>query len=282
MFRLSPIRNAEEFKFLCVLQSILHKTTFKDNRTGTKTKSIFSPPELRFSLENNSLPLLTTRKLPLRHIFEELMWFIRGQTDVRILRNKNIHIWDDNSSIEFLTANGFYHIPEWNIGKSYGYQFRHAKIDQLYEAIQLINKNPTSRRIIINLWNVEDLMEMVLPPCLFCYQFHVEDGTLSCKATQRSSDISLAGGWNITTISLLTILIAKVCNLKPKEIIWSVGDAHIYENQITGVETQLSRCPRPFPRLHLLDKKEITQFEFTDLILEDYNPYPSIKLAMNA
>lgn len=271
-----------ESKFLNILKTIIIQPTTRHSRTGVDIKSVFAPPELRFSLENNTFPLLTTRKLPLRHIFEELMWFIRGQTDANILRNKNIHIWDGNSSRQFLDSNGFEHLPEWNIGKSYGYQFRHSGKDQLKEVVRLLKTDPTSRRIIINLWNVGDLDAMVLPPCLFCYQFYVENNMLSCKATQRSSDISLAGGWNIATVSLLTILLAQVCGLKPKEIIWSVGDAHVYVNQIDSVITQMTRVPREAPRLHLIrHRDDITSYVYDDLVLVDYNPHPPINIKMN-
>jgi thymidylate synthase len=215
------------------------------------------------------------------------MWFLRGQTDVNILRDKNIHIWDGNSTREFLDNNGFYHLPEWEIGKSYGYQFRNSggHVDQLQNTINLIKSNPTSRRIIINLWNPTEIDEMALPPCLMMYQFYVTDGKyLSCKATQRSSDISLAGGWNIATISLFTIMMAHVCELKPKEIIWSIGDAHIYLNQIDAVKTQLQRLPRPFPTLHVIkspENNDITKFEYNHFRLDNYTPHPPIKLSMN-
>lgn len=279
--------NPEEFRFISVLRQIMNQQSIRTNRTGMKTKNVFSPPELRFSLLDNRFPLLTTRRLPLRHIFEELMWFIRGQTDVSILRNKSVHVWDMNSSRNFLDSNGLAHFPEWEIGKSYGYQFRTfgGHYDQLEQAIRLLKTDPTSRRILINLWNPSELNCMALPPCLFCYQFYVENGEyLVCKATQRSSDISLAGGWNIATVSLFTIMMANVCGLKPKEIIWSVGDAHIYLNQLNGVEEQLKRDPRPFPTLSIVKSpknNDITTFEYNHFRLNDYMPYPKIKLEMN-
>jgi thymidylate synthase len=279
--------NTEEIKFLEILSTILGQEESREDRTKVGTKSIFSPPELRFSLENNSFPLLTTRKLPLRHIFEELLWFLRGHTDVGKLQEKKVYVWNANSTREFLDNNGFSHLPENEIGKSYGYQFRKSGgfYDQLSNVIHLLKTNPTSRRIIINLWSPHEIDDMVLPPCLFCYQFYVSDGEyLSCKATQRSSDISLAGGWNIATISLLTILLAHICNLKPKEIIWSVGDAHIYLNQLDGVREQITRTPREFPKLFVVKNpkdNEITNFEFDHLKLVDYKPHPRIKLSMN-
>jgi thymidylate synthase len=286
--------NTEEYQILNTLSNIL-KQSPRIERTGTGTKSLFSPPEMRFSLENNRFPLLTTRKLPLKHIFEELMWILRGETDVKILQNKKVRVWDANSSRDFLDNNGLQHLPEWDIGESYGFNMRHfggvytevesGGFDQLSDVIHLLKTNPTSRRIIINLWNPNSWKNAALPPCLFCYQFYVTDGKyLSCKATQRSSDMSLAGGWNIATISLLTIMVAYVCNLQPKEIIWSVGDAHIYLNQIEGVQQQLTREPRPFPSFYIIKSPindDITKFEYDHFRLDDYAPYPSIKLAMN-
>lgn len=277
--------NEEECKFLQVLQMILSQPDFRSNRTGVRTKSIFCPPELRFSLRDNQFPLLTTRKLSLRLIFEELMWMIRGQTDVSILQSKRVNVWNANSTREFLDQSGKSHIAEGHIGKSYGYQFRKygGYYDQLLNAIHLIRNDPTNRRIIINLWNPCDLDDMALPPCLYCYQFYVSNGMLSCKATQRSSDITLAGGWNIATISLLTILIAHVCDLVPNEIIWSVGDAHIYENQIESASHQCEQIPKSFPTLHITRSvKDITQFEFECLELRNYHPQKSISVAMNA
>lgn len=277
--------NEEECKFLQVLKIILSQPDFRSNRTGVRTKSIFCPPELRFSLRDNQFPLLTTRKLSLRLIFEELMWMIRGQTDVSILQSKRVNVWNANSTREFLDHNGKSHIAEGHIGKSYGYQFRKygGYYDQLSNAIHLIRNDPTNRRIIINLWNPCDLDDMALPPCLYCYQFYVSNGMLSCKATQRSSDITLAGGWNIATISLLTILIAHVCDLVPNEIIWSVGDAHIYENQIESATQQCEQIPNSFPTLHITRSvKDITHFEFDYLELRDYHPQKSISVAMNA
>jgi thymidylate synthase len=276
--------NREESAFLQTLRRIMNQTTFNPNRTGVLTKRIFSPPELRFSLEHNVFPLLTTRRLPLRHIFEELMWFLRGETDVRLLQARGVGVWNENSNRKFLDANGFSGMPEWSIGKSYGYQFRNG-VDQLSRTIHLLKTDPYSRRIIINLWNPEDLSEMVLPPCLFCYQFYVSsDGYLSCKATQRSSDIALAGGWNIATISLLTIMLAHVCDLRPKEIVWSVCDAHIYANQFKAVQEQLSRSPTYFPYLYLrkCPPINITKFEWNHFKLESYNPHPPIQIDFNA
>jgi thymidylate synthase len=288
-----------ERDFLQLLQHILSQPDRKD-RTGTGTRSVFSPPEMRFSLENNTFPLLTTRKLSLRLIFEELMWFLRGQTNVSILREKGVHVWNGNTSRAFLDQRGLTHYEEGDLGPSYSFQFRHfgaeynncktdytgQGFDQLQYVINEIKQNPFSRRLIINLWNANDLDKMSLQPCGFCYQFYVDETQtyLSCKLTQRSSDIALAGGWNIASASLLTYMIAHVCGLKPKELIWSLGDTHIYLNQIEAVKEQLKQTPASFPTLHIVqspEKNEITNFEFNHFKLEDYNPSKPIKIQMN-
>ena len=286
-----------EYKFLSVLRRIMTQNNIRPDRTGTGVKSIFGV-DLRFSLENNKFPLLTTRKIPLRMVFEELMWFLRGKTDVRILQDKNVHVWDANTTREFLDNRGLHHYKVGDIGPGYGFQFRysgakyincdsnyeHQGFDQLQYVINLLKTDPTSRRILINLWNPSDLDKMALVPCGFCYQFHVNDGMLSCKITQRSSDIALAGGWNIASASLLTYMLSHICNLKPKEVIWSVGDCHIYQNQFDGVVEQLKRTPRQCPTLHLINTsvKDITKFEYKDFVLHNYKPYPPIKLPLNA
>lgn len=278
--------NEEETRFLSVVASILYQSETRPNRTQVATRSVFSPPELRFSLENNRFPLLTTRRLPFRPILEELLWMIRGQTDVSVLQSKQINVWNANVTRAFLDVNGRPHIAEGHVGRSYGYQFRRfgGWYDQVNEAIRLIRTDPTSRRILINLWNPCDLADMALPPCLFCYQFYVSNGTLSCKATQRSSDIVLAGGWNIATISLLTIMMAHVCGLTPKEIIWSVGDAHVYENQVEVAQLQCQRKPTSFPTLSIVKSpqdNDITRFELDHFDLQGYHPIGSLSVAMN-
>jgi len=286
----------EEVNFLNILRDIL-KQPDRSDRTTIGTKSIFSPPELRFSLRNGQFPLLTTRKINLKFVFEELMWFLRGQTDVSVLREKGIHIWDGNTNRSFLDQRGLAHYNDWDLGPSYGFQFRHSGapyidcktdytgqgVDQLQYVIDEIKRNPYSRRLVINLWNPSDLGKMALQPCGFCYQFYVSNGELSCKLTQRSSDIALAGGWNVASASLLTIFIASVCDLTPGELVWSIGDAHIYLNQLDAVRIQLQRDPKPFPTLRLKQtRKNITEYEFTDIELHNYTPYNHIKIHFNA
>ena len=288
-------RNTEEEAFIRQLYHILENGKERIDRTGVGIIGVFGV-DMRFDISTH-FPLMTTRQVSLKMIFEELMWFLRGQTDVKILESKKVPVWTPNSTREFLDLQGLQHYREGDVGKSYGFQFRHygadyfdcetdytgKGFDQLAYVIDLIKNDPTSRRIIINLWNPLDLNKTALPCCGFCYQFYVDDGYLSCKVTQRSSDISLAGSWNVASASLFVYLLADICGLKPKEVIWSVGDCHIYKNQIEAVKEQLKRIPRRFPVLKIVNSREnITDFEFTDLKLLGYNPYPRIKVAMNA
>jgi dihydrofolate reductase/thymidylate synthase len=290
--------NYEEYQFLDTMNDIIRNGTIKQNRTGIATKSIFSR-DLRFNLRNGQIPMTTTRPVSIRYIFEELMWVLRGETNNKILNKKKIHIWDDNTSREFLDKSGLKWLPEGDIGASYGFQMRRygAKyldcntnyelkgFDQLEYVINLIINNPNSRRIIMNLWNPTQLNEMSLPPCLYGYQFYVDNGYLSCKLIQRSSDISLAGSHNCTSGALLVHMICKIAGLLPGELIWSPSDIHIYLNQEESVKTQLYRIPKPFPTLKIKNspkKNNILKFEFTDLELTNYEPFPKINFSMNA
>lgn len=293
-FRKYDIKNKEEDNMLKLLSDVLEKGVVKKDRTGTGTKSLFSR-ELRFDISNWNIPMMTTRPVSFKIIFEELMWILRGQTDNKILNNKKIKIWNDNTSREFLDKQGLYHYKEGDIGPSYGFQMRHYGeeykgcdyeyngYDQLEYVIDLIKNNPDSRRILINLWNPVQKKEMSLPPCVYGYQFYVSEGKLSCKIIQRSSDISLAGSHNCASGALFTMMLCKITNLKPGEIIWSPSDIHIYLNQIESVKEQLKRTPRPFPFINIKkNHKKITDFEFSDFELIGYNPYPKIHFAMNA
>lgn len=287
----------QEQQILDTLSTILKEGETRSDRTRIGTRSIFGV-DMRFDLTDNNFPLITTRKLSLRMVFEELMWFLRGQTDAKILKDKKVPVWNANSSREFLDARGLSHYEEGDIGSAYGFQFRHfgAKytdchtdytgqgFDQVEYVIKLLKTNPTSRRIIMNLWNPTTLDEVALPPCLMMYQFYVSEGKyLSCKLTQRSSDISLAGGWNIATGSLLVYMLSAICNLKPKELIWSVGDCHVYLNQIDGVKEQLKRTPKRPPKLHIVKTPHsLEEFEYNCFRLSNYTPHPAIKLALNA
>lgn len=283
-----------EKDFLNIIEDVLLTTTPRKNRTSSNTLNIFGR-SLRFDV-SKSFPLLTTRKMFFRGIFEELMFFIRGQTDSKILEEKNIAIWKANTTKEFLQSRNLPY-NEGDMGHTYGFSLRNfgAKyidcntepfprgFDQLQYVINEIKTNPTSRRLVISLWEPNHFEDATLPPCLYGYQFYVEDDELSCIATQRSSDIVVAGGWNIAFSSLFLVLIASVTNLKPKNLIWNVGDIHIYENNIEAANEQLSRKCYEFPTLKLIDPpKDITKFEFNNLKLENYNCHPKINLQMNA
>lgn len=287
--------NHEELKFLELMEKAKRGIS-RPSRTGVGTVSTFCH-QLRFDLSRYHIPLLTTRPVPLKTVFHELMWFLSGSTDVAKLHEKGIHIWDANSNAEFLKKYGMPY-EEWDIGPSYGFQMRYAGaiykdcktdykeqgFDQLADVISKLKSDPSGRRIMINLWNVADVEKMALPPCAFCYQFYVSEGRLSCNLTQRSSDIALAGGWNIATASLLTFMLAKVTKLKPGELIWSPADIHIYMNQLEGVEEQLKREPRQFPMIYLKDPEDgdITKFTWDKVDLYNYEPHKKIKFVMNA
>lgn len=293
--------NKEEVAFLDILREILDKGADRSDRTAIGTRAVFGK-FLEFDLSNNTFPLGTTKQVPLRLVFEELMWFLRGQTDTRILQEKGVGVWMGNSTREFLDKRGLQHLDAGDIGPAYGFNFRHygaeyasckddytdKGCDQLSEVLRLIKTDPHSRRIIINLWNPATLDECALPPCLFMYQFFVDGDKLSCLMTQRSSDISLAGLWNVATGALLTYIIAQMTGLQPQTLKWSIGDAHIYNNQVNAAKQQISRTPRAFPKLFFKESapsftngRDITEFEYSDLRLVYYNPHPSIKSIMN-
>lgn len=287
---------AEEYKFLHTIRRITQQPMVRTDRTRVGTKSIFGV-DLRFSLQGQQFPLLTTRKMALRPIFEELMWILRGQTDVSILEQKGVNVWTPNSTRAFLDARRLHHYATGDIGPGYGFQMRHfgatyvncttdytsRGVDQLQHAVQALSHDPTSRRIMINLWNVADLTKMALPPCGFGYQFYTDGTWLSCKVYQRSSDILLAGGWNIASASLFVYLMASVTRLHPKELIWSVGDCHVYQNQLEVAEKQLDRIAFAPPKLVIRNqRRRITDFEFADVELQMYRHHSKLTIPMNA
>jgi thymidylate synthase len=299
-YRIYEFLNQEEGYFLSSLREVIECGANRADRTRIGTKAVFGH-YFEFNLSGNTIPLGTTKPVPLRLVFEELMWFLRGQTDSKILEAKGVNIWKGNSSREFLDSRGLAY-KEGDTGPAYGFAFRHygadyvgadanyegKGFDQLEEVIRLIREEPHSRRILINLWNPAALHKTPLPPCLYGYQFFVdtEKKTLSCLMSQRSSDISLAGFWNIATGSLLTILLARITGLKPSCLKWMVGDIHIYNNQIDAVQTQLGRAARCYPKIFFKDTApsspgNITDFVYEDIILVGYNPYPAIKSIMN-
>lgn len=286
--------NTDEYNFLSIGDHILDHGVSKNDRTLTGTKSFFGA-QLTFDLSNNTFPLLTTRKMFLRGIFEELMLYIRGQTNSKILEEKKIFVWKGNTSREFLDKNNLQHLPVGDMGPSYGFLFRHfggqyvncntnytsVGYDQLANVIHLLKTNPTSRRIIISLWDPNVVDKCPLPPCLYNYQFYVNDKKLSCMMTQRSSDYAVAGGWNIATGALLTIMLARVCDLIPDTLIWNIGDLHLYNNVIENFTVQLMRIPYLFPKLYINKKDSIESYQFSDLELVNYQFHSSLDFPMN-
>ena len=257
-------------QYLSLLQHIMDQGTDKSDRTGTGTRSVFGY-QMRFNLEEG-FPLVTTKKLHLKSIIYELLWFLQGDTNVKYLNEHNVSIWD-----EWANENG-------DLGPVYGKQWRSwegadGKIyDQLAEAIHLIKTNPDSRRIIVNAWNVGDLPKMALSPCHALFQFYVADGKLSCQLYQRSADAFLGVPFNIASYALLTMMMAQVTGLKPGDFIHSFGDLHIYNNHFEQVKLQLTRTPFPLPAMRLNpDVKDLFDFRFEDFTLENYQSHPHIK-----
>jgi thymidylate synthase len=253
-----------------LLKYIYQNGTYKTDRTGTGTKSIFGA-QLRFNLADG-FPLITTKKVHLKSIIYELLWFIKGQTNTKFLTDNGVTIWN-----EWADEDG-------NLGPIYGYQWRSwptpdgKHIDQLSEVIETIKKNPDSRRMIVSAWNVADLPKMALMPCHAFFQFYVANGKLSCQLYQRSADMFLGVPFNIASYALLTLMVAQVCNLQPGDFIHTFGDAHIYTNHFEQVELQLSREPKPYPQIKLNPNiTSIFDFTYNDFTLENYNPHPAIK-----
>lgn len=288
--------NAEEQQYLDLIKKILAEGKARPDRTGVGTIGFFGA-QMRFSLENNNFPLLTTKRTFYRGIVEELLWFIRGDTNADHLRARNVHIWDGNGSRAFLDSRGFHDRDEWDLGPVYGFQWRHfgAKyvdmhtdytgqgVDQLQNVIDTLRNNPYDRRIIMSAWNPADLELMALPPChMFC-QFYVQDGKLSCLMYQRSCDVGLGVPFNIASYSLLTIMIAHVTGLQPGEFIHCMGDTHIYSNHVEALQEQIQRTPRPFPKLYIrpgTQTESIDGFKFEDFELVGYEPYEKISMKM--
>lgn len=257
-------------QYLELMRHVLDYGYQKSDRTGTGTRSVFGY-QLRFKL-SDGFPLVTTKKCHLRSIIHELLWFIKGDTNIQYLQNNNVSIWD-----EWADENG-------DLGPVYGHQWRSwstdqgTSVDQLMQVINQIKNTPDSRRMIVSSWNVGDLDKMKLPPCHAFFQFYVVDGKLSCQLYQRSADIFLGVPFNIASYALLTQMIAQVCQLKPGDFVHTFGDAHLYLNHLEQARLQLSREPRALPSLKLNPQiDQITDFKYEDISLENYNPYPAIK-----
>jgi len=256
--------------YLDLMQHVLNEGTQKHDRTGTGTISVFGY-QMRFNLQEG-FPLVTTKKCHLRSIIHELIWFLKGDTNIAYLKENGVSIWD-----EWADENG-------NLGPVYGSQWRSwptangQHIDQIKQVINQIKTNPDSRRLIVSAWNVGEIEHMALPPCHAFFQFYVADGKLSCQLYQRSADIFLGVPFNIASYALLTMMVAQVCGLQAGDFIHTLGDAHLYNNHLEQTRLQLSREPRPLPSMKLNPKvSDIFDFTFEDFTLENYDPHPHIK-----
>jgi thymidylate synthase len=256
--------------YLDLLRHVLDHGTRKSDRTGTGTLSVFGA-QLRFDL-NAGFPLMTTKKVHLKSIIHELLWFLKGETNTRYLKEHGVSIWDEWAK------------PDGELGPVYGYQWRSwpaadgRHIDQISQVLEQLRKNPDSRRMIVSAWNVADLDRMALMPCHAFFQFYVADGRLSCQLYQRSADMFLGVPFNIASYALLTLMIAQVCGLKPGDFVHTFGDTHIYLNHLEQVNEQLSREPRPLPVMKLNPGvKDLFAFKYEDFTLENYDPHPAIR-----
>lgn len=257
-------------QYLDLMQHVLDHGTQKHDRTGTGTISVFGH-QMRFNLEDG-FPMVTTKKLHLKSIIHELIWFLQGDTNIKYLKDNNVRIWDEWAD------------EQGNLGPVYGAQWRSwptadgRHIDQIAQVIKTLKENPDSRRIMVSAWNVAEIENMKLPPCHALFQFYVADGKLSCQLYQRSADIFLGVPFNIASYALLTMMVAQVCNLQVGEFIHTLGDAHIYNNHIEQAKLQLTRAPKPLPQMKINpDVKDIFAFRYEDFTLENYEAHPHIK-----
>jgi thymidylate synthase len=267
---LNSVINPEERQYLDLVAEVLERGTPKSDRTGTGTHSLFGC-QLRFSL-GEAFPLLTTKKLHLKSIIYELLWFLRGDTNVNWLRDRGVTIWN-----EWAKEDG-------DLGPIYGYQWRKWRtpdgrvIDQIANVLNSLRHSPDSRRHIVSAWNPADIDQMALPPCHALFQFYVAGGRLSCQLYQRSADLFLGVPFNIASYSLLTLMVAQVTGLKPGDFVHTLGDAHLYLNHFEAARKQLERAPNPFPRLHLNPAvKDLFEFRYEDFTLEGYDAHPAIR-----
>lgn len=257
-------------QYLNLLQRILHEGVEKNDRTGTGTISVFGN-QMRFHLDDG-FPILTTKRVHLKSIIYELLWFLRGDTNAHWLQEHGVRIWN-----EWADEDG-------NLGHIYGYQWRSwpdyngGSIDQIKDVVSQIKSNPDSRRLLVSAWNVADLDKMNLPPCHILFQFYVAQNRLSCQLYQRSADTFLGMPFNIASYSLLTMMVAQVCGLQLGDFVYTTGDTHIYKNHLDQVRLQLTRQPRPLPTMLINpDVKDIFSFQYEDFSLVNYNPYDTIK-----
>lgn len=297
--------NSEELNYLSMLRHILDNGVERSDRTGVGTYSVFGT-QLRFSLENDVVPMLTTKKIYLKSVVEELLFFLRGETDTKNLEAKGSNIWRSNTTRDFLDKRGLVDLPEGDMGKSYGFQWRNFGgkitsgkydagrrppmdryadgVDQLSQVINTLKTNPTDRRIIISAWNPKQIPEMALPPCHMHCQFYANDGKLSAQFYMRSVDTFLGLPFNILSYALLTRIVAQTAGMQAKELIFTGGDTHIYTNHLEPVQEQLSRTPFAFPTMVIgADLKNISDIEkltLQDFQLQNYQCHPAIKAEM--
>ena len=257
-------------QYLDLLQHVLDNGTDKSDRTGTGTRSVFGY-QMRFNLADG-FPVLTTKKLHLKSIIHELLWFLAGDTNIRYLKENGVRIWD-----EWADENG-------DLGRVYGAQWRSWRgangetVDQIANVVRQIRQTPDSRRLIVSAWNPAEVDDMALPPCHALFQFYVANGKLSCQLYQRSADIFLGVPFNIASYALLTMMMAQVCGLQAGEFVHTLGDAHLYQNHLEQAQLQLTREPRALPKMHINpDVRDIFAFKFDDFTLSDYDPHPHIK-----
>lgn len=290
------LKKSQEFNYLNILQHVLFNGINRSDRTNVGTLSVFGS-QMRFDLKN-SFPLLTTKRVPFQSVLKELLWLVKGDTNSKHLQDQGVNIWNGNTTREFLDNRGLTHLPEGDIGEMYGHQWRHwgstytnctadysnQGIDQLQQVIDEIKSNPTSRRLIVTALNPSSYNNSCLLPCHTTFQFYVDTtkNTLSCHLYQRSGDLFLGIPFNIASYSILTYMVAKICNLQPGEFIHTIGDSHVYLNHVEQVNLQLSRNPKPFPTLSLKNRSydSIDDFTLQDFELSNYNPHPSIKAPM--
>ena len=290
----SVLREHEEYQYLDLIKEIIEEGVERSDRTGTGTLSVFGR-QMRFNLRRGQLPLLTTKRVFWRGVAEELLWFVKGSTNAKELSQRGVKIWDGNGSREFLDSRGLTEREEMDLGPVYGFQWRHfgaeysdmhadyagQGVDQLAEVVEKIKNNPTDRRIVLTAWNPAALAKMALPPCHMFAQFYVANGELSCQMYQRSCDMGLGVPFNIASYSLLTVMLAQVCGLKPGEFVHTLGDAHVYLNHVDPLLEQLQNEPRPFPTLRINpDVKDIDGFSMEDFTLEGYKPHKTIPMKM--
>mgnify|MGYP001499905577 FL=1 len=293
----------QEFQYLSLLKNIINHGVMEKGRNGITYTQIGGM--MRFSLKNNQIPIMTTKKMAWRVCLKELLWFINGDTDNELLQQQNVKIWNDNATREFLDSRGLYHLRENDLGPVYGHQwrswnahysreygcfedYRGKGIDQLQNIIDDLNESKitgeTSRRMIMTAWNPEQINEMALPPCHVLSQFHITEGNqLSCTLYQRSADMGLGVPFNIASYSFLTHILAKHCDLEAKEFIHFIGNAHIYDDHVDSLEEQIENEPYDPPNLIISEKKEkIEDYKFEDFFIENYNYHKPIKMKMRA